>query len=174
MISEDHNALHRRQASHEPAGERDKGSINEQHPGTGVLEDVKELLLEETGIDRVQDGADTRDAVEQFEMPVAVHRERGDAVAAYYARLQQRAGELASAGPGLAVGVPVRSPFLVARHDLAVRVVFLSVTDEGADHQLPVLHQPKNFTHRRLPCMCLHICVRDSSARCLTIPEMAA
>ncbi len=147
VIREDHDALDRRQARHQPARKRDERRIDEQHPGLRVFEDVDELLLEKTGIDRMQDGPDPRHAVKQFEVPVTIHRKRGNAIAALHAGLQQRARELAGAWPGLAVSIAMRSPVLVAGHDLAARMVLLSVADEVADHQLLVLHQPEDVAH---------------------------
>jgi hypothetical protein len=147
-IVEHEHTFDRLQARQQLARQRNEHRIDEQHAGCRVFENVDNLLFEQPRIDRVQDRADPGDAVEQFEVPVSVHRERRYAIAAADPCLEQRARELSRPPPGVGVGVAMLVALRIPRHDLARGMIFLGVADEVADHQLLVLHQSRNGTHR--------------------------
>ena len=85
----------------------------------GQLGDGRAILLGET--DR------------GLEVPVAVPRQRGDAVAEEQVFAFERIGDLAGAARHVGPGVAVDVAFDPSRHDLAVAVVALGELDQGRD-----------------------------------------
>src|SRR5690606_799431 len=112
--------------------------------------DVGDLLREQPRIDGVQDRAQSRDAVIQFEMTVAVPGERRHAVAEPDAEPRERLGELLGADLRLAVVGAVDRPLNGARHDLGVAVVEGGVVDERGYQERALLDQA---AHSVLPVL---------------------
>jgi hypothetical protein len=102
-------------------GQRDPTSVTLGHAGASfstreereveaddrvarVVDDVRELVVEEPRVDRVDHRAHARDCVVQLEVAKAVPREGADAIALADAQATQRVGEPARARVRVAIG----------------------------------------------------------------------
>src|SRR5215471_15394099 len=85
--------------------QRSEGRVEEYDLVLGIIDDVKELIVEESGIDGVDDRSHARHRVVQLEMPMAVPGERSDPVAGLDAEAAEGAGEAPHADMGVAIGV---------------------------------------------------------------------
>ena len=124
--------------------ERGKRHVEEQHAAFRVVQDVVDLLGKEPRIDRVQHSSDAGDSEIEFEMPVRVPGEGGDAVARADAHAQQSVGKPCRAGADLG---PVRAhdrPLAGTAYDLDVGVIAGRMLDQPRYQELPVLHEPEH------------------------------
>ena len=100
-------------------GRQDRG-VDENHRVLGIVDHVLQVLREEPGIQRMQDGSGTGDREIQLQMPVVVPCQGADPVASTDAELLQGMGQLRHPLTELGVGVPMPTGF-ASRHDLLGR-----------------------------------------------------
>jgi hypothetical protein len=147
-VAQGHPGLDARAGARQRGDNRQEGQVEEQHLVVGVVDDVGDLFRVQAGIDRVQHGAGARDAVIQFEVPVAVPGQRGHPVAHGDAQAVQRIGQLARAGGRIAPGVAVQVALDAARDDFAIAVVARGEFDDAGDQQRCIHHLALQGTHR--------------------------
>src|SRR5215471_8224235 len=82
-----HNPAVLRKLRSQPLDQRDEAGVDEEKPVAGVIDDVDDLVVEQPGIDRMANRADTGDAVIELEVAKGVPGERADPVARLYAEL---------------------------------------------------------------------------------------
>ena len=125
-----HPVLHALALGGELLDQRREREIEEHDRIFGVADDVGELLVEQTRIDRVGDRAHARDRVVELEVAITIPGERSDPVSGNDAQPRQGAGEPARASMRVAVRIAVDRPFDGARHDLGVAVIAVRVPDQ--------------------------------------------
>ena len=111
-------------------GERRETGVDEQHMIFGVVDDVGDIVRRQARIDGVADRAYAGNAVIKFEMAVAVHGQRGDAVAEADAQLPQRSHQLSRAQLQRPVVRARDAAVIAARHHFGVAVVAGGVQDD--------------------------------------------
>ena len=141
LVRHDDVALDRRQAVGDALREFDEGEVEEQHPILGVVDDVDDLIGEQPRVHRMKHGAGPRDAVEEFQMPVSVPRQRADPVAAPDSKPAQEIGEPPGALLACAVAIAVDRALDGARDHRAVAVILRRVADQRRDHERDLLHE---------------------------------
>ena len=104
-----------------------EGDIGEDKPVLSVIEDIDQLLLEQSRVDRVAHRAYARDAVIKLEMAIAVPRQGGDPVALVDAQGLQHVGQLLDPGVAITPGIAVCRPLSGQRDDFHVPVAALCV-----------------------------------------------
>src|SRR4051812_35202259 len=107
---------------------RSESYIVEKNLVLSVVRDVGDLVRKQARVDGVDHRSGARDRVVDLEVPVAVPRERGDAIGGLDPEALQRIGELARADVRLAEGVAVNRPALDRlRDDLRIAVVAIGM-----------------------------------------------
>ena len=124
--------------------ERKEREIEEDQPVFRMVDDVRELVEEEPGIDRVDDRFHPGHRVIELEVAIPVPGERADALAGRDAEAPEGARKPARPGMGVAVRVAVDRSFDRARHDLGVAMAAIRVADERRDQQGAVHHQTEH------------------------------
>ena len=132
----------------QPLDYRGKGGVVEEHSIFGVIGDVDELIVEQAGIDGMDDPAHADRAIPADEMAAVVHRQRCDAVPLPDPEPLQRARKLARIAGDTR---PVRPRFVAgrpARDDLALAMLALRMIQKPHYAKWPILH---SADHQRLP-----------------------
>jgi hypothetical protein len=106
-----------------------------------VIDDVRELLVKQARVDRVNDCAHAGHGVVEFEVAIAVPRERADAIAASHAKSREGARELPRARVGGAVRIAMDRPLHGTRYDLGVAMEAIRMVDQRRDRKRHVHHQ---------------------------------
>jgi hypothetical protein len=96
----------------------------------GVIDDVDDLVVEQSRIDRVADRAHARDGVVEFEMAVTVPGEGRDAIAYGDPEPRQRVGEPPRARMRRADGVAMERPIARTADDLGGAVMTIGMLDQ--------------------------------------------
>jgi hypothetical protein len=109
-----------------------------------VIDDIGQLIIEQPGVEGMDDAAHTGRAEPCGEVAAMVHRQRRDPVPFAYAQPFERLchaprimGDFDPIDPDDAVGP--------GRDDFAVAMLSLSVIDQLLDPERPVLHRPQSF-----------------------------
>ena len=138
-----HNRL---QLGHDRCQQRNQIRIDEKHPVAGVVDDVGNLIREETDVDRVTDQARVRSRPIQLMMTPVVPRKRGDCVTG--GQPQPSQGRRQTAEPHICLPVRGSSQRSIGLHreDLLVGVETDRPLIEGRQIQLEIVlhvrHQP--------------------------------
>ena len=125
-----HPVLHAFARCGELLDQRREGEIEEHDAVLGVVDDVGELLVEQTRIDRVGDRAHARDRVVQLEVAVAIPGERSDPGSGRDAQPRHCAGETARARVRVAIRIAMDRNFDGPRHDFGVAVILRRVRQQ--------------------------------------------
>ena len=141
-------SLDRLQLRRELFHERREGRVEKDIPVGRVVDDVGDLLRKKPRIDRVQHRAHSRHAEVELHVPVAVPRERRDAIAGRDPKRGERVRDLLGPAMDVAIRAAVDRPFDRARHDLGIRMAALRVLDQRRNEQRALLHQS---LHRASP-----------------------
>jgi len=124
--------------------DRQKHCVEQQHTVFGMIDDIDELLVEQTWVHRVEHPAHSRAAVPADEMVAMVHRERRDAVALFHSQLHHRGGEPACICSGLAPGRSRHAAVGPARDDLASGMLARGMVDQARHEQRLALHSHRS------------------------------
>ncbi len=143
-VRHDDETLHTLQFGLHLLQQRHEGQVDEDELILGMVRDVDDLFGKQAGIDRVQDGTQTGDAVVAFQVPVGVPSQRADPVTQLHAQTGQRVGELLGAFVGTRVGVAMDRAFDRPGHDLRPPVIRGGIVDQRVDQKLLFLHQPEH------------------------------
>ena len=150
LVVEAHVVLNGRPARLHPRDQAFEGCIVEQHTVLGVRGNVGKLIIEQAGIERVKDAAHANHPEPGREVPVVVHRQRGNALSRPDAKTLQRLPHAASViGKRLPVsshGRPVRPRC----DDFACAVLSLGMVQQPHDAERKILHCAER-AHQRLP-----------------------
>src|ERR1019366_5501990 len=107
-------------------------------------DNVADLVGEQARVHRVQHTARAADTVVKFQVPVAVPRQRGDALARLDADCLQRVGDPFRTRRDTGPGSAVKRAFRIARNNLPITVPGRGVIDQARDQQRTLLHQTKH------------------------------
>ena len=136
-----HDALDARDLALQHLEQRQQRRVDEQHSVRRVVDDVLELLREQSGVDGVHDGAHARHRIVELEVAVVVPGQRRDPVAGLDAGGRQRVGELAGAAEHVAPGAAVSRRVHRDRDDLDVRMVAVREAHDVRDQERPLHHE---------------------------------
>ena len=104
--------------------------VKENHLVVGMVDDVLELMLEQSRIDGMDDRLHAGYRVIELEVTVAIPGERSDPGSGRDAQPRQCAGEPARARVRVAIRIAMDRTFDGARHDLGVAVIAVRVPDQ--------------------------------------------
>jgi hypothetical protein len=128
--------------------DRQKSHVKAQHVVFCVVDDPSDLFRVQTGVQGVQHPATAAHTKVNFQMPVTIPRQSGNARAMadfpIINGVGHLAGTLGDVGPVAAVDVS----FDPTRNDLCVSMVFFSKFDQRGNRQVLTLHQSQ---HGRSP-----------------------
>ena len=141
-------AAHQRQPRLELLDQRREDRIEADDGVFGVMHDVLDLVREEPRVDGMQHPPRAGHSVIEFEVAIAVPRERRDAIAAAEAERVERVRDPLRAGRDLRVIRTMKCAFRIAGDDLASAVPGRGIIDQAGYEKRTVLHQSK---HDRLP-----------------------
>jgi hypothetical protein len=108
-----------------------------------VLENEGDLIGEEPDVDGVQDRADHRDGVVQFQVTVSVPRERGDPIARADPERAQGVRELRDAPPEIGIA-QAHDRGTVARDDLFAGMIAQRVFEDRANRERLIGHRRRD------------------------------
>ncbi len=142
-------ALHVRALRRDRVDQRREIDVEQHVAVFRVIDDVRDLFGKQARIDRVAHGAHPADPVIRFQMPVAVPRQRADAVAGFDAEPRQRLRQLLRAAFAIAVRVAMQVAFHALRHDLRVAGVPRGMRNQRRHEQRHIHHlAQQRLTHR--------------------------
>src|SRR5205807_2742921 len=101
----------------QPLDQRDKARIDKEQPVCGVIDNVENLLIKKSRVDRVADCSDARERVIEFEVAKSIPGESADSVAASDPHPLQCASQLLGPAFRLVVGIAVDSALDGSRDD---------------------------------------------------------
>src|SRR4051794_13011571 len=158
LVGEYDVALHARELVGDLLQDRNEGDVGHHDAVLRVVDDPGDLLGEKAGIDGMADGADTHDAVPDFEMAPGVPGDRGDTVAELDAVALQHLRDLEGTLVDFGIVGAMDRPFNRARHDLLLAMNPGGVFDDPVAEQGPTLHQTK---HSDVPPRWAGLCYRS-------------
>jgi hypothetical protein len=129
---------------------REEG-IKEDEAVLGVMHDVLKLFRKQSRVDSVQHPAGTGDAIIGLEMPIAVPRQRRDAIAVSDAERVECIGEPFRPRGDLRIVGAVEAAFRVARNDLTTAVPGSGVVDQTGNQQRTLLHEAEHDESSGVP-----------------------
>jgi len=144
-IGKNHVALDGRQPIRDFLRQGHEGQIKKHQPVGGVVGDVDELILKQTRVKRVIDGAYARNAVPALQMTRGVPRQGRDTVADADAIAVKTLCELQGASPDFGVGRAMQRAFHRAGNNRTVGVLDRRVINHAVDQKRPVLHQSEHW-----------------------------
>ncbi len=110
--------------------QRNHVAVEKQDLAAAVVDDERDLLGFESGIDRVQHGADAGHTIEQFEMTMGVPGQCGHAGAQARPVADQRFRELLAAAMGIRIGITMHAIGDVAGDNLDAAVIDRGIFQE--------------------------------------------
>jgi hypothetical protein len=120
----------------------EKGEVDEQDRVPGVVQYPRDLFGMQPRIDRMTDGADTGDGVEDFQVPVRTARERRHPIARTHPERPQRIGELPDALGRPSVTAAMDRLSGRVRDDFAITMHGGRMLQQSGDQQRPLHHRP--------------------------------
>ena len=124
--------------------QRHEGQVDKQHPVFGMLEDVRDLRLEQPRVDGVDHRPHAGDGEVELVVAVAVPGQRADPVTRTNAQPLQYPGQPAGAPLGVAVGVTVARALERVADDLRLAMMPRGEGEQRRDQQRLLLHQAQH------------------------------
>ena len=121
--------------------ERQNRTVGENHFIVGVIDDVRQLLGEQTDVQRVKNPAGARRGKVELEMPRCVPRKRCNAAVGGDTKCVQHASQLPSSARELGICPPFEA-CPRRRNDLLMTVILFSAVENVIDRERYVLHEP--------------------------------
>ena len=109
LVTHHHNGLQMRQLVDQGLDNGHQVHVDKQHSVFGVIENILQLLREQSGVDGVANAADARRGVIHLVVAPGIPGQRRYAVTRFYAPVQQGVGELAGALGRLFLGGSVNT-----------------------------------------------------------------
>src|SRR6516162_11012018 len=109
LLGHQHDAAVLRKLRRQPLDQGDEAGIDEEKPVAGVVDDIDDLVIEQPGIDRMADRADTGDRVIELEVAESIPGKRPDPVARFDPEQRQCPGQLFGATLGLRVSITMNA-----------------------------------------------------------------
>jgi hypothetical protein len=126
----------------QPLDKRNEARVYKEEAVRRMVDNVHDLVIEQPRVDGVTDGAYTRDAVIQLEMPEGIPGEGAYSVTGLDPEPQQRAGEPLGSALGLSVGVAMDRSFDGSRDNLGVMMIGCCVDEDRRYEERPLGHHP--------------------------------
>ena len=143
-VAQRHPAAHQRELRRQHLDQGREDRIEEDKPVLGMMHDVLKLFRKQSRVDGVQHAAGAGDAVIGLEMPIAVPRQRRDAIAMSDPERVECARDPFRPRGDLRIVGAVKAAFRVARNDLTIAMPRRGVIDQTGNEQRTLLHESEH------------------------------